>query len=277
MAIEIRDFTVTIPAGTAISAHFAASLAIPPRVVTQINVRVPPGPRGEVGFSIASGGVNIIPVTSGDFIVTDNEDLIYPLEDTITSGAWQLLGYNTGSFDHTLRVYLFCDLVPLATGGASVGTSGSGVVGTTGTTDGSGGGTTTPTPTPTPVPVPTPTPTPTPVPPPTIANPVLLPPQFNIPVSLGGPVLPANPEEVLIGVADLAEVWFLTEDAYRPVTSQDDVNTLVNMGIQGVAVSSALHTAILAASSPDTSVVIGPEVLSGWWQAVQRGRVLGVA
>jgi hypothetical protein len=277
MAIEIRDFTVTIPAGTAISAHFAASLAIPPRVVTQINVRVPPGPRGEVGFSIASGGVNIIPVTSGDFIVTDNEDLIYPLEDTITSGAWQLLGYNTGSFDHTLRVYLFCDLVPLAPGGSSVGTSGTGVVGTTGTTDGGGGGTTTPTPTPTPVPVPTPIPTPTPVPPPTIANPVLLPPQFNIPVSLGGPVLPANPEEVLIGIADLAEVWFLTEDAYRPVTSQDDVNTLVNMGIQGVAVSSAMHTAILAASTPDSSVVIGPEVLSGWWQAVQRGRVLGVA
>lgn len=273
MAVEIRDFTVTIPAGTAISAHFSASLAIPPRVVTQINVRVPPGPRGEVGFSIASGGINIIPVTNGDFIVTDNEDLIYPLEQTITSGAWQLLGYNTGSFPHTLRVYLYCDLIPDASGtGTSTG-AGSGLTGTTGTTDGGGGGTTTPPPVTTPPVVPPPVTPPPVTTPPTIPNPVLLPPVINVPVSLGGPPIPPNPEQVLIGVADIAEVWFLTEDAYRQVTSQDDVNILVNTGIQGVAVSSALHTAILAASSPNSEVAIGPDVLAGWWQAVQRGGV----
>lgn len=271
MAIEIRDFTVTIPAGTAKSAGFSASLAIPPRVVTQINVRVPPGPRGEVGFSIASGGVNIIPVTSGDSIVTDNEDLAYPLENTITSGAWQLLAYNTGSYDHTLRIYFYCDLVPDAAGTGSTSTT---VVGTTGTTTGGTGdtgtgGTGTVT-----VPPVTPPTTPSPpvvTPPTTTSNPVLLPPVVNIPVSLGGPVLPSDPDEVLIGVADLQEVWLLNDDAYRQVTSQDDANTLVNMGIQPVAVSSQLHTALLAASTPGTEVVLGPEVLSGWWQAIQRG------
>lgn len=273
MAIEVRDFTVTIPAGTAVSAGFSASLAIPPRVVTQINVRVPPGPRGEVGFSIASGGINIIPVTNGDFIVTDNEDLSYTLEDTITSGAWQLLGYNTGAYPHTLRVYLFCDLVQAAAAAGTASSTGGSVTGTTGTTDGSGGGTTTPPPVTTPPVVPPPVTPPPVTSPPTVPNPVLLPPQVNIPPSLGGPVLPANPEEVLIGVAEIAEVWLLTEDAYRQVASQDDVNTLVNRGIQGVAVSPATHSAIVAASSPNTEVVIGPDVLSGWWQAVLRGGV----
>ena len=271
MAVEIRDFTVTIPAGTAISAGFSASLAIPPRVVTQINVRVPPGPRGEVGFAIASGGVNIIPVTSGDFIVTDDEDLVYPLTDTITSGAWQMLAYNTGSYPHSLRVYLFCDLVPDQAG---TGTSTGSVVGITGSTGGSGTGTTpTPSPTPTPVPVPVPVPpvTPPPVTPPPVANPVLLPPIVNIPVSLGGPVLPPTPEAALIGVADLSEVWLLDEDGYRQVATQEDANNLVTTGIQPIAVSSGMHSALLAASAADTHVEIGPDILSGWWQAVQRG------
>lgn len=270
MAVEIRDFTVTIPAGTAKSAGFSSSLAIPARVVTQINIRVPPGPRGEVGFSIASGGINIIPVTSGDFIVTDNEDLIYPLTDTITSGAWQLLGYNTGTYDHTLRVYLFCDLVPDAAGGASVTGPGSGLTGTTGTTGTGGGGTTTPPPVTTPPVTPPPVTPPPVVTPPTVGNPVLLPPTVNIPVSLGGPVLPANPDQVVVGVAELTEVWLLTEDDYRPVTTQDDVNTLVNAGIQGVAVSTATHTAILAAHA-QPSMAFDPDVLSGWWQTIVRG------
>lgn len=271
MAVEIRDFTVTIPAGTAKSAGFSASLAIPPRVVTQINVRIPPGPRGEVGFSIASGGVNIIPVTSGDFIVTDNEDLIYPLEDTITSGAWQLLGYNTGSFPHTLRVYLFCDLVPDPVAASGTGTSLVGTTGTTGTTDNGGTGTTDGGTGETGTPPPVTTPTPPVVTPPTVANPVLLPPEVNIPVSLGGPALPPTPDTVLIGVADLSEVWLLDDEGYSQVATQDDVNTLVAAGIQGVSVTSGMHTALLAASTPGSEITIGPEVLSGWWQAVQRG------
>ncbi|HEX3513862.1 MAG TPA: hypothetical protein VHT26_07675 [Trebonia sp.] len=273
MAYEIRDFTVTVPAGTSIASGFTSPLTMPARIVTQINVRIPPGPRGEVGFKIGTGGLQILPAAGGTWIVTDDEDLIYPLTDTIDSGAWQLLAYNTGSFDHTLRIYFFCDLLVTASsaasgGGGVAGSSGSAGDGS-GTGDGTGGGTPTPTPTPVPVPVPVPPV----VPPVTIPNPVLLPPVINIPPSLGGPVLPADPEEVMIGVAELSEVWLLTEDAYRQVTSQDDVNTLVNMGIQPVAVSSGLHSALLEASTPDTTVAIGPDVLAGWWQAVVRGGV----
>lgn len=104
MAQEIRQFAVKIPAGTAISAGFKADMSFPPRVVTEIDVRVPPGPRGEVGFSIGSAGVAVIPYQSGQYIVTDDASIKWPLEGYIDSGSWTLFGYNTGSFDHTIYV-----------------------------------------------------------------------------------------------------------------------------------------------------------------------------
>lgn len=273
MAVEIRDFTVTIPAGTPQSAGFTSDMSFPARIVTQINVRVPPGPRGEVGFKVGSGGVQILPAPGGDFIVTDNEDLIYPLTDTITSGAWQLLAYNTGSYPHTLRVYFFCDLV---TGGSATdtGTGGISVIGTTGSTgddggDGGGGTVTVPPVTP-PVTV-----TPPVVTPPSTGapNPVLLPPTVNIPPSLGGPELPGDPDEVLIGIADLTEVWLLSEESYTQIATQDAVNALSAAGIQGVAVSTDMHNQLLASTQADLTLVIGPETLDGWWQTILTGGV----
>lgn len=104
MAQEIRQFQVKIPAGTAKTAGFSADMSFPPRIVTEIEVRVPPGPRGEVGFAIGSAGVPVIPYQSGTWIVTDDADIHWPLENYVDSGSWTLFGYNTGSFDHTLYV-----------------------------------------------------------------------------------------------------------------------------------------------------------------------------
>ena len=273
MVYEIKDFTITIPAGTARSAGFTSSMAFDPRIVTQINVRVPPGPRGEVGFKIGSGGLQILPAAPGDYIVTDNEDLQYPLDDTITSGAWQLLAYNTGSYDHTLRVYFYCDLIPIQ----PATSSGSGsVVGSTGTTtggDGSSGGDTGGGGTVPPITVPT-GPTPPPVTPPGgTGAPVMLPPTINIPPSLGGPILPADPDTVLIGVAEASEVWLLDEEGYHQIPDQDTVTALTSAGVQGVAVSATTHQSLINASRAVVSVDIGPEILSGWWQAIMRGGV----
>lgn len=104
MAAEVQRFAVTVPAGTLKSAALAFNLAMPPRIVDEIEVVVPPGPRGEVGFQLASGGVQIVPATAGQFFVTDSEVIHWPLEAQIDSGAWQLIAYNTGQFNHTLEV-----------------------------------------------------------------------------------------------------------------------------------------------------------------------------
>jgi hypothetical protein len=117
MAREVHSFDVTIPAGTAKAAPQLTSLTMPPRVVTEVEIIVPPGPRGKVGFALAAGGVAIIPYEPGTFFVTDNEIIRWPLEEQITSGAWQLLAYNTGTFDHTLEVRFLVDLPAAAEAG----------------------------------------------------------------------------------------------------------------------------------------------------------------
>lgn len=120
MAREIRAFNVTIPAGTPISAGFTADLSFPARIVQQIDVLVPPGPRGEVGFAIGSAGRPVIPEQTGQFIVTDDEVIHWPLENYIDSGSWTFFGYNTGAFPHTLYVRFQLGLVQQPGGAAPI-------------------------------------------------------------------------------------------------------------------------------------------------------------
>lgn len=271
MTTEIRDFTVTIPAGTLQSAGFTAPLSFPARIVTQINVRVPPGPRGEVGFAIGTGGLNVLPYGQGTFIVTDNEDLEYQLTDTIQSGAWQLLAYNTGAYDHTLRIYFFCDVVTPAAGGSSAPIDTGTLTGTTSGTGDTGAGTGTGdggTGTEPPPPVITP---PTPPSPPTVTAPVLLPPSFPVPPLGTTPAPLPVPEVAMIGVESIAEVWLLEEDRYTQIVDQDTVNAMGDAGIIGVPVSQAQHDALIAASLPSITVSLGQRTYTGTYTLTHSG------
>lgn len=246
MAIEIRDFTVTIPAGTAIAAGFTSDMSFPARVVTEIHVRVPPGPRGEVGFAIGSGGVRIIPYGPGAWIVTDDEDLTYPLTATIDSGAWQLLAYNTGSFAHTLRIYFYCELLGPAPVGSSftpipTGDLGSGTGSGTGTGGDTGGGSGTG------VPIISP-PTITPPSPGAggITLPLILPPALPALPGQGaaGPV--PVPDALLIAVGDAGTVGLLMDGAYWPLQVQDDVTGLSDGGVVGIQASAGMDANLRA-------------------------------
>lgn len=118
MAIEVWRFAVTVLTGTGKAAPATFPLQMPDRAIDEIEIVVPPGPRGEVGFQLASGGIQIIPVTAGAFEVTDDEVIHWPLEDQITTGAWQMIAYNTGVFPHTLGVRFLVRLVAAAAAGA---------------------------------------------------------------------------------------------------------------------------------------------------------------
>jgi hypothetical protein len=111
MSVEIRQFAFTIPPATPIATPATLPINMPARVVTQIDIRVPPGPRGQVGFAIGSAGVPVIPTGNAQFIVADDQFIPWPLTDFWDSGAWQLFGYNLGQFAHTLYFTFHCDLV----------------------------------------------------------------------------------------------------------------------------------------------------------------------
>lgn len=104
MAREVRNYAVTIPAGTAIAAPLATDLPMPARIARSVRVRIPPGPSGQVGWALASSGVAILPWGPGQWIVGDNEVIEWPLDGQLDSGAWQLIGYNLGVYAHTLYV-----------------------------------------------------------------------------------------------------------------------------------------------------------------------------
>lgn len=116
MASEVRHYTITVPAGTPPDAGWTASLDMPPRIVREIEIIVPPGPRGTVGFALGSSGQAVIPRQQGEWIVTDNEQIRWPLETGIDSGGWQLYGYNTGVYPHTLYIRFLVDPVTDKTG-----------------------------------------------------------------------------------------------------------------------------------------------------------------
>jgi hypothetical protein len=119
MASELHQFAFTIPAGTTIAVPATQQLTMPPRQVTQLNVKVPPGPRGLMGFAIGASGQAIIPAIPGSWIVTDNHLYEWPLENYIDSGAWEAFGYNLGNFPHTIYLTFYC-VVPGIAAGPSV-------------------------------------------------------------------------------------------------------------------------------------------------------------
>ena len=110
MAREIRQYAFTIPAGTAKVTPYTETIVFPPRIVVQIDWKVPPGPSGDVGWAIGSSGIPVIPRDANTWIVTDNESNSWILEDFHDSGSWELFGYNVGTYDHTIYFTFLCNL-----------------------------------------------------------------------------------------------------------------------------------------------------------------------
>ena len=97
---------------------FDALGTMPERRVDELQIIVPPGPGGYVGFAVLVGGVRIIPYLSDQWIITAGESISWPLEDQPTSGAWSVAGYNTGTNTHSVYFPFLLSLVtdPAATG-----------------------------------------------------------------------------------------------------------------------------------------------------------------
>ena len=111
MAIELRVFDVTTPAGTAKATPQVTSLAFPSRIVERIQIAVPPGPNGQLGFRLTTGGMQVLPINPGAFIISSGEVVDLTLTAQIESGAWQLTSYNTGQYNHTVQIRFYLNVV----------------------------------------------------------------------------------------------------------------------------------------------------------------------
>jgi hypothetical protein len=112
VSTQVRGFEITIPAGTAKDAPVTRDMSFPPMTVADITVTVPPGPNGNLGIQIASAGSQVIPWNDGEWLVPNDVVMTWTPDGYADSGSWQLVGYNTGAFDHT--VWVRFNLAPVA-------------------------------------------------------------------------------------------------------------------------------------------------------------------
>lgn len=112
MSERVEAFQCTIPAGTAVASAVSFPLDMDPGVTRRIEVVVPPGPSGYVGFRLRHSGQVIVPWSGTQWIIADGEVLKWELEGYPTGDAWTLLAYNTDIYQHTLYVRWFLDEIP---------------------------------------------------------------------------------------------------------------------------------------------------------------------
>lgn len=114
MATSVIALSGTVPAGTPKTSLAVVDLAVGTNLIDTIRWRVPPGPRGNLGWYLSMGGVQVLPDVAGEFIVADDEFDEWSISGLPDSGAWQLTGYNTGSYDHS--VYFQFHVTPVQLG-----------------------------------------------------------------------------------------------------------------------------------------------------------------
>lgn len=104
MATIIRQFTKSVPAGTAQATPVSLGISFPTEQVLSVDLEVPPGPAGLMGFYLAISGQQVIPFETGEWIVWDDVRASWPLDDYPVTGAWSLVAYNTDIFAHEIIV-----------------------------------------------------------------------------------------------------------------------------------------------------------------------------
>lgn len=111
MAQDIRVFTVVVPVGGTATAPQIFPLTMPSRSVRNVEIVIPDGVRGLVGIALGVGGTAVIPSNPGAYVFGNDEVIHWGLEGFPDTGAWQLLAYNVGTFQHAIQLRFLLSLV----------------------------------------------------------------------------------------------------------------------------------------------------------------------
>lgn len=112
VATRIYVYLVTVPSGTPEASPVDTDLEFTDGRIERIEIMVPPGPSGLVGFAVIHSSQQIIPYQAGTFIIADNEVLRWDLQRYPEGSPWTIRAYNLDEYDHTLHVRLYINDVP---------------------------------------------------------------------------------------------------------------------------------------------------------------------
>lgn len=104
MATRVIPFTATIPAGTPKTTPATIPLALDNWEIQRLDLEVPPGPAGLMGFQVYNNGVAWIPYGVNEWLVWDDVKDSYYFTDQPDASGWAVVGYNTGTYDHAVTV-----------------------------------------------------------------------------------------------------------------------------------------------------------------------------
>ena len=102
MAQYVYQYDLTVPAGTPKSSPATAAVPVNNLRIERVEIEVPHGPAGRLGFQIFNSGNPWKPDAPGDWLVWDGKTDGWWLNDQPTGSMWELVGYNTGQHPHTI-------------------------------------------------------------------------------------------------------------------------------------------------------------------------------
>lgn len=113
-------FDILVPAGTVKASAIETNTNFQQGDLVGVEVTIPDGPSGNVGFRIAFAHQPVIPRTQDAWIIGNDEKVDWPLIGYGDSGAWSVFAYNTDLFDHTLHVRFLISDIHATDGGPAV-------------------------------------------------------------------------------------------------------------------------------------------------------------
>lgn len=104
MAERIEVKTITTPAFTPVLTPLVTPLVWRQGYPVQVELRIPPGPSGLVGVALLHSGQQVIPYGSGEWIITDNEPVIWPLSNFPYNAKYAVKTYNLDVYAHSIQI-----------------------------------------------------------------------------------------------------------------------------------------------------------------------------
>lgn len=106
MSVEYYERIVTAQPVTIDPGVQVFNIHVPPGIVEEVRVRMPPGSAGALGWALGMADEQVYPAPGEAMIVGDDEVFLYHPPTNLSSGAWQVRMQNAGVFQHSLYLTL---------------------------------------------------------------------------------------------------------------------------------------------------------------------------
>jgi hypothetical protein len=113
MLPRVYDIAFTVPAGTPQSSPVSVTWHTEDNVIDDIELEIPPGHNGLTGIRVMKGDSQLLPFSTGTFIVANDYSRVFPMHLYMPTSDIILQGFNNGAYPHTFYLRMtISDYVP---------------------------------------------------------------------------------------------------------------------------------------------------------------------